>query len=162
LKPRRAAGALSRSLVFKIDVCTAISRRWSFGSSFAATQLSSELQLQSQLHRARAADLIERVEACTVATGQAAGQRLRRMAEQRVGQVVVWRTEVRVVEEVEELAPESEPHLVDQVKFPLKRDIRLPGSETAQYIAPEIALLAGVRRCERSWIERPGRTLAKV
>jgi len=104
---------------------------------FAANQLSSELQLQSQLHRARAADLIERVEARTVASGQAAGQRLRRLAEERVGQVVVWRTEVRVVEEIEELAPESEPHLVDQVKFPLKRDIGLPGSETAQYIAPK-------------------------
>jgi hypothetical protein len=48
------------------------------------------------------------------------------------------------------------------VKFPLKCDIRLPRSETPQHIAPEVALLAGVRRCERSWIERPGRTLAKV
>jgi len=59
----------------------------------------SELKLQRQLDRAWAADLIERVEARTVASGQAAGQRLRRLLEQCVGQVVVWRTEVRVVEE---------------------------------------------------------------
>jgi hypothetical protein len=131
-------------------------------SEKAALVRCLELKLERQLDRTRAADLIERVEARPVTSGQAAGQRLRRLAEECVGQAVVGGAEVWVVEEVEELAPESEPHIVDQVKFPLKCDIRLPRSETPQHIAPEVALLAGVRRCERSWIERPGRTLAKV
>jgi len=75
--------------------------------------------------------LIERVETTIrSARSQAAGQRLRRLAEERVGQVVVGSAEVRVVEEVEELAPETKAQLLREVKLPLKRDIGLPGSET--------------------------------
>ncbi len=58
-----------------------------------------------------------------------------------------------MVEEVEELASEAKHYLVGQAKLPLKRDIGLPGSETPQHIAPEIALLAGGRCGERGWIE---------
>jgi hypothetical protein len=47
-----------------------------------------------------------------------------------------------VVENVEELASESEPHLLGEVKMPLQRKIHLRGSETSQHIAPEIALLS--------------------
>ena len=46
----------------------------------------SELQLESELDRARSADLVERVEAAICATGsQAACQRCRRLTEMRVG-----------------------------------------------------------------------------
>src|SRR5271155_1070820 len=50
-----------------------------------------------------------------------------------------------MVEKVEELAPETKPHLLGKAKLPLERDIGLPGSKTAQHIAPEIALLCGGR-----------------
>ena len=125
------------------------------GRILLAAENCSELKLQGQLDRARAADLIERVETAIRAAGsQAAGQRLRRLAEQCVGQVVVGRAEVRVVEEVEELASETKPHLLGEMKLPLKRDIGLPGSETPQHIAAEIALLPGGRWSKCCWIER--------
>jgi hypothetical protein len=38
--------------------------------------------------------------------------------------------------------------------LPLERDISLPGSNTAQHMAPEIALLTSGRCSKRSWIER--------
>src|SRR5258707_9864997 len=84
----------------------------------------SELQLQGQLDRARAADLIERIEAAVGSAGaEAAGKRLRRLAEEWVSQGVVWRAEVRVVEEVEELAAETQPYLLRKVKLPMERDV---------------------------------------
>jgi hypothetical protein len=48
-----------------------------------------------------------------------------------------------VVEEVEKLAAETKPHPFGEVKLPLKRDIGLPGSESPQHIASEIALITG-------------------
>jgi len=49
----------------------------------------SKLKLKRQLNRARSADLIEGIETATRATSpEAVRQRLRRAAEQRVGQVV--------------------------------------------------------------------------
>jgi hypothetical protein len=48
-----------------------------------------------------------------------------------------------VVEDVEELGSEAKPQPLGEVKLPLHRKIRLPGSETPQHIAPEIALLRG-------------------
>src|SRR5262249_39764278 len=40
-----------------------------------------------------------------------------------------------------------------EVKLPLQRDICLPGSKTAQHIAPEIALLPGWCRSKSYFIE---------
>ena len=55
-----------------------------------------ELQLERQLDRARAADLVERIEAavCTART-EAARQRCRRNSEQGIGDIVVRRTKIR-------------------------------------------------------------------
>jgi len=44
-----------------------------------------ELELEGELDRAGAADLIKGVEAGTIQAGQAARQRLRRVAEERIG-----------------------------------------------------------------------------
>ena len=100
------------------------------------------------------ADLVERIEAAIGAAGpQAAGQRLRRATKQGAGEGVVGIAEVLVVEDVEELGPETKPHLLSEVKLPLQRDIGLCSSETAQYIAPEIALLPGGRRTKSRLIE---------
>ena len=59
----------------------------------------SELKLERELDRARAAELVQRVEAAVCAAGaKAARQRLCREAEQGAGQVIVGKAEVRVVE----------------------------------------------------------------
>jgi hypothetical protein len=54
-----------------------------------------------------------------------------------------------MVEDVEELAPETKLHLLLEVKLPLKRDIGLCGSETAQHIASEVPLMSGGWLSER-------------
>jgi hypothetical protein len=58
----------------------------------------SELQLQGQLDRARAADLVERIKAAVGSAGaKAVGQSLGRIPKQSVGDVAVRRYEVWVV-----------------------------------------------------------------
>ena len=113
-----------------------------------------ELELESELDRTRAANLIQRVETAIGATGaQTARQRLRRVAEPGVGQVVVGIAEVWVVKDIEKLGSEAKPHLLGQVKLPLQRKIRLPSSETPQHIAPEISLLPFGRNSKSRLIE---------
>ena len=100
------------------------------------------MEFEGELDGTGAADLVQGIEAAVCAAGaEAAGKRLRRLAEQRAGQGVVGAAEVRVVEDVEELRPETQPQFLGDVKLPLQRKICLPGPETAQLIAPEIALL---------------------
>jgi hypothetical protein len=71
-------------------------------SFFSISMACSKLKLKRQLNRARSADLIEGIETATRATSpEAVRQRLRRAAEQRVGQVVGGIAEVCVVEDVE-------------------------------------------------------------
>ena len=113
-----------------------------------------ELKLERQLDRARAADLIQWAESAVGPTGaQAARQRLRRVAEKSVGQSIVGRAEVGVVEDIEELSPKAEIHLFSDAKLPLNCNIGLPSSETAQHIAREIALLTAGRWGKRCGIE---------
>src|SRR5258708_2656874 len=77
----------------------------------------SELKLECQLDRARSADLIERVETTISAAGaQTVRQGLRRAPEQGAGQDVGGIAEVWVVQDVEELGPETKPHLLGDVK----------------------------------------------
>src|ERR1044071_8992759 len=114
----------------------------SFGES-----ARSELELERELPGARPANLVERVEAAVgAARPQAARQRLRRAAEKRTAQRVGGVAEVRVVEDVEELRAEAKPHLFDDAKLSLQPDVRLPGPETPQHVAPEITLPPGGRR----------------
>ena len=58
-----------------------------------------------------------------------------------------------MVKYIEELRPEAEIQLFGDVKLPLDGNIGLPSSETAQHIAPEIALLTGRGWSKRHWIE---------
>src|SRR5262245_17097831 len=70
---------------------------------------NSEFEPQRQLDRAWSTNLIQRVEAAVRAAGsEAARQHLCRVAEQRAGEIVDWRAEVRPIEDVEELGPEAE------------------------------------------------------
>ena len=64
----------------------------------------SELKPERQLDRPRAADLVQRIEAAALAAAaQCAVQRLRRLPEQRRGEVVYRAAEVGVVEDVEDI-----------------------------------------------------------
>src|SRR5215471_4095919 len=75
------------------------------------------------------------------------------MAEQRIGQVVIGRPEIGVVEDIEELRPEPQVQLLGERKLPLECYIRLRSSKTPQHIAAEIALRSGRRFCKGSTIE---------
>src|SRR5208282_198298 len=104
--------------------------------------------------RARSADLIERVEAAIGATrAQAVRQRLCRVSEQRTGQTGGGISEVGMVEDVEELSPETKPHFLGDAKRPLQPDIRLSSVETSQHVASEIALLTAGKRSECRLVE---------
>jgi hypothetical protein len=101
----------------------------------------SELELEGELDGAGAADLVEGVETAVGAAGaEAARQSLRRVTEERIGQVVVGITEVRMIKDVEELGTETEPYPFGEMKLPLDGNIGLRGTETAKDIAPEITL----------------------
>jgi len=77
----------------------------------------SELEFEGKLDRARAANLIEGVETAIRAAGaQAAREGLRRVAEQRTGQVIVRRAEVGVIEDVEELQSKAKAQLLGEMK----------------------------------------------
>src|SRR6267378_2298315 len=123
-----------------------------------------ELELEGELDRAGAANLVERVETAKGAAGaQAARQRLGRVAEQRAGQIVVGVAEVWVVEEVEELGAETKPHLLGEVKLPLERHIHLHSIETPQHVASEIALRPRGRFAKSRTIKNlPSRILGAV
>ena len=113
-----------------------------------------ELELEGELDGAGAADLVEGVEAAIGAAGaQAARQRLRRAAEEGAGQHVVGIAEVWVVENVEELGPEAKRQPLGESELALQGHIGLPGSETAQHIAAEIALLTWRRYSESCLVE---------
>jgi hypothetical protein len=114
----------------------------------------SKLKFKRQLDRTRSADLIKWVKPAIGPTRpQAICQRLRRAAEQGTGYVVVGIAEVWVVKDVEELRSETKPHFLGDVKLPLQGNIRLPGSETTQNIAPKIPLLPNGRGEKRRSIE---------
>ena len=70
----------------------------------------SKLELEGELDRAGAADLVERAEAAIGATGaQTACKRLRRVAEEGVRQVVIGIAEIWMVKDVEELGSKTKP-----------------------------------------------------
>src|SRR5262249_54457548 len=58
-----------------------------------------------------------------------------------------------MVEDVEELRPETKPHLLGDVKLPLHSGVGLPGSETSENVASKIALLSVGCGCESRAIE---------
>jgi len=106
--------------------------------------LVSELQLERQLYRARAADLVQRIEATVGAAGaEAACQGLRRVAKLRTRKVVGRRAEVRMVEDIEELRPKKEADLLRNTKLPLNGEVELKRSEAAQNVSSKISLLSG-------------------
>src|SRR6266581_1514366 len=105
---------------------------WHLTSCHSGSSHSSELELEGELDGARAADLVEGVETAGRAAGaQAARQCLRRVPEQRAGQVVVGISKVRMVEDVEKLGTETKSKLLGQMKLPLQRNVCLCCPEPA-------------------------------
>src|SRR5215472_3804720 len=96
--------------------CTELSGLWRiYITEFRAC--SSELKFQRQLNRARAADLVQGIEAAALpATAQGVGQHLRRLTELRRTQVIYGAAEIRVVEDIEEIGPRLKEKLLGKRK----------------------------------------------
>ena len=102
---------------------------------------NSEHQLQRQLRRARAADLVQRIEAAGLAAGAERGsEHLGRLAEQRRGHVVDRGAEVGVVEDVEEVGARLQRKALVKFELAAQRQIDLGRAESVEDIAAEIAL----------------------
>jgi hypothetical protein len=79
-------------------------------------------QLERELDRARAADLVERVEA---AAAEVVVQHLRSLPELRRVQAVDWAAEVRVIQAVEEIASELQRNPFCKAELAAQGDIPL-------------------------------------
>ena len=100
-----------------------------------------ENQLQGQLRRARAADLIQRIEAASLAAASQRGsQHLGRLAEERRTHVVGRRAEVGVVEDVEKIRARLKRKPLPEFELPPQRQIDLRRAESGQGIASQISL----------------------
>jgi len=114
----------------------------------------SKLKLEGELDRARAANLIERIESAVGATcTKTVRQSLRRAAEQWTGQKIYRAAEVWMIEDVEKLSVETKAQPFSKLKLPLHSDVRLPRAETSQHIAPKVALSPCKRGSKRGSIE---------
>src|SRR5208283_5824002 len=106
-----------------------------------------ELQLERELDGSRAADLVERVEAAELtAAAEVVVQHLTRITERRGAlgsKVVRWIPEVRVVQDVEEIAAELKRKSFRESELAAQRNVPLRGAETAKGVASEIALCRG-------------------
>ena len=111
-----------------------------------------KLELHRQLDRARSATLVERIEAAILPShSEGVRQHLRRAAEQRARQRAGGAAEVGMIQRIEEPGAEAQPHALPEPNDPPQPEIGLRGSEPAQHVAPEIALLPGRRGEENSW-----------
>src|SRR5215471_16158536 len=122
----------------------------------------SELELEGELDRARAADLIQRIEAAALASAsKRVIQHHRGFPELRRAQVVDRASEIGMVEDVEEIASRLKRHSFCESELAAQSDVPLGGAETSQCIAAKIALRGGRHRSgERRWVDNlaPGCT----
>ena len=87
------------------------------------------------MDRARPADLVQRVEAASLATGaQGGGQRLGRFPEERRAEVVCRGSKVGVVEDVEEIPSRLKGKPVEDLELSARRQIDLRRAEAARGI----------------------------
>src|SRR5438105_4412474 len=92
------------------------------GISTALSGRRSEQKLQRQLRRARAADLIQRIEAAILAAApQGRSQHLGRLAEKRRRQIVCRWAEIGVVEEVEKIRSRLKSKPLPEFELPPQR-----------------------------------------
>ena len=107
------------------------------------------------MDRAWAADLVERVEAAALAAAaEVVVQHLRSLPELRRAQAVDWAAEVRVIQDVEEIASELQRNPFCKAELAAQGDISLRGTEAAEGIASEIALRGGrYRHGERCGVD---------
>jgi len=109
----------------------------------------SKLKFKSQLDRARSADLVQRIEAAALATGsEVVVQHLRGLAELGRGEKVDWITEVRMIQDIEEIASRLKRKPLGKAELSAHRQVPLGRAEAAQSIASQIALSrSGNRKC---------------
>src|ERR1700742_378966 len=103
----------------------------------------SKQKFQRQLNRAWAPDLVQRIEtAVRAATSQPIGQSLRSVTEKSAGQAIGRVRKIRVVQDVEEFAPESNANLLADAERSLDVDVGLRGVKATQHVASEVSLLS--------------------
>ncbi len=116
-----------------------------------ANDVPLELHFRRELDRARAADLVQRIQAAVLtATSEVVVQHLRRLSELGRAQIVDRATEVRVVKKVEEIASELKVKFLSESELAAQGHIPLSGAERAQGIASQIALRSGRNRRRKS------------
>lgn len=104
-------------------------------------EYDSKLELECELDRTRAADLVKRAEAAVGAAGtEAARQSLRRPAEQRIGQAIVGIAKVGMIKDVEEFGTETKIESLGEMKLALEGKIDLRRAEATKHVAPKITL----------------------
>ena len=93
------------------------------------------------MRRARASDLVERIQSAVLAAASERGsEHLRRLAEVRRGEVVDGASEIGVVEEVEEVGAGLEGEAFVEAELAAEGQVDLGGAEAAEGVASEVAL----------------------
>src|SRR5882762_3141530 len=94
-----------------------------------ARNMGLEGKLERQLNRARAADLVELVQAAAEVIVQG---RLRQTKETgAIGEGIVERAEIGMIEDVEKLAAELKIHTFREIELAMERKVHLPGGEAS-------------------------------
>src|SRR5215472_2938995 len=104
----------------------------------------SELELEGELDRARSANLVQRIEAAALATAsEIVVEHHRSLPELRRAEVIDGASEVRVIQNVEEISSRLERESFGESELAAQCDVPLCGAESAQSIASQIALCRG-------------------
>ena len=91
---------------------------WRSSGKFSATAVRLELHFDSQLDGARASDLVKRREAAALSPGtKGVVQHLRGFAELSRGQIVDWGAEVRMIQNIEEIASDLKRKMFAKAKL---------------------------------------------
>ena len=116
--------------------------------------LALEYQLQRQLCRARAADLVQRIEAAGLAAGaERCSEHLGGLAEERRAHIVGRRAEIGVVEDVEEIGARLEGEALIELELPAQRQIDLGRAESVEDVAAESSLNGARGDAERGFVD---------
>ena len=101
----------------------------------------SKLELEGELDRARATNLVKRAEAAALsATTQRASQHLRGLAELWRAEEVDRAAEIGVIEDVEEVGARLESKPLGEVELPPQCSIELDGVAPAESVASQVSL----------------------
>src|SRR6266481_5309247 len=109
---------------------------------------SSKLKLERKLNRTRAPDLVQRIKAAVLAAAaEVVVQHLCGLAELGCAEVIDRVAEVRVIQNVEDIASRLQRKTFCKAKLPTQRQVPLRRTESTQGIASQIPLPGDRYRC---------------